>query len=83
MNSTEAFTQVVQIITPFAKNAPALAAATPSTRILEDLGVNSARLVDIILNFEDAFDIAVDDAAADKVRTLGDAVEMIVAKTSH
>ena len=83
MNNTEAFTKVVKIITPFAKNGDALKAANDKTRILEDLGVNSARLVDIILAFEDEFNIAVDDEAADKVRTLGDAVTMIVSKATN
>lgn len=83
MNSTELFTQVVKIIRPFSKNADALNKAVPETRILEDLGVNSARLVDIILAFEDEFSIEVDDAAADRVRTMGDAVKMIEEKMLH
>jgi acyl carrier protein len=64
------------------KNATAFAEASDSTRIIEDLGVNSARLVDIILAFEDEFGIEVDDDSADKVRTLGDAVQMIQQKTA-
>lgn len=81
MNQVEIFDRVKQIIAPYCKNAAHLAQAEAGTKILEDLGVNSARLVDIILAFEDEFDIAVDDAAADKVRTLGDAVQLISSKT--
>ena len=44
--------------------------------------MNSARLVDIILAFEDEFGIEVDDESADRVRTLGDAVQMILRKTA-
>ena len=83
MNQTEAFDKVIKVITPYTKNASALAAAKPDTRLLEDLGVNSARLVDIVLAFEDEFSIAIDDETADKIRTVGDAVSMIVAKTTH
>jgi acyl carrier protein len=83
MTENEVFTRVVKIITPFAKNATALGTANTTTRILEDLSVNSARLVDIILAFEDEFNIAIDDEAADQVRTLGDATHMIVAKSTH
>lgn len=82
MTQKEAFDKVVAIIGPFAKNAEALKSATNETKILTDLGVNSARLVDIILAFEDEFGIAVDDEAADKIRTLGDAVDIIVALTA-
>ncbi len=83
MNQTEAFDKVVNIIRPFAKNTAALQSVSKETRLLEDLGVNSARLVDIVLAFEDEFSIAIDDESADKVRTVGDAVGLIAAKTTH
>jgi acyl carrier protein len=57
-----------------------LASATDDTNILQDLKVNSARLVDVILDFEDAFDIEVEDEDADRVNTIGDAVSLIAAK---
>ena len=82
MDSATAFGKVVSIIKPFVKNTAAFTTATDGTRIIEDLGVNSARLVDIILAFEDEFGIEVDDESADRVRTLGDAVQMILQKTA-
>lgn len=82
MDSTTAFGKVVGIIKPFVKHSAALEQAGDGTRIIEDLGVNSARLVDIILAFEDEFGIEVDDDSADRVRTLGDAVQMILQKTA-
>jgi len=81
MTQQEAFDKVVAIIGPFAKNTEALKTAKSETLILTDLGVNSARLVDIILAFEDEFNIAIDDDTADKIRTLGDAVEQILTLT--
>ena len=82
MESATAFTKVVDIIKPFVKNQAAFTAPADGTRIVDDLGVNSARLVDIILAFEDEFGIEVDDESADRVRTLGDAVQMILRKTA-
>jgi acyl carrier protein len=82
MDHAAALEKVTAIIKPFAKNAEALETATDATRIIEDLGVNSARLVDIVLEFEDEFGISIDDESADKVRTIGDAVQLIVQKTS-
>jgi len=79
MTEKETFDKVLGIISPFVKNAEALKAANRETAILTDLGVNSARLVDIILAFEDEFNIAIDDDTADKIRTLGDAVDQIAA----
>jgi len=48
MDRAAAFEKVVSIIKPFVKNTEALKGSTDATRIIEDLGVNSARLVDII-----------------------------------
>ena len=80
MNESAVFDQLVTLIKPFAKNQDALAAATMETSILADLKVNSARLVDIILAIEDAFDVQVSDDDADKVKTIGDGVRLILAK---
>lgn len=80
MDREETFSQVLEIIKPFVKNTEALTKATENTAILEELGVNSARLVDIVLDFEDKFDIEIDDDSADRVRTIGDAVEVIQEK---
>jgi acyl carrier protein len=82
LDQQQARTKVMGIIAPFVRDKAALESAKDETRILEDLGVNSARLVDIILAFEDEFGISIDDAAADKVRTIGDAVRTVVEKTA-
>jgi len=77
MNESQIFEKVVTLITPYVKNADALKSMTNDSKILEDLGVNSARLVDIVLAFEDEFDIEVEDEAADNIMTLKDAVNVI------
>jgi acyl carrier protein len=46
--------------------------------IQKDLKVNSARLVDIVLEIEEVFDIQVKDEHAETVRTVGDAVNLVV-----
>ena len=80
MTRKEIFAKVVEIVRPFVKNQEALDSVDENTNILQDLKVNSARLVDIILDFEDAFDIEVEDEDADAVNTVGDAVGLIAAK---
>jgi acyl carrier protein len=72
--------KVVKILTPYVKNDAALGSLTPETNILSDLKVNSARLVDVVLAFEDAFGIEVADEDADSVNTVGDAVNLIRSK---
>lgn len=80
MNETQIFNEVVGVIKPYVKNQEALNSVTADSKILEDLGVNSARLVDIVLAFEDTFDIEVEDEAADEIWTIGDAVKLISKK---
>jgi Phosphopantetheine attachment site. len=58
----------------------ALDAATDDTHILDDLKVNSARLVDVIIKCEDVFDIEIDDDDADEIKTIGDTVAVIKSK---
>ena len=82
MTRDEIFAKVIEIVKPFVKNQDALTTINNDTNILEDLKVNSARLVDIILNFEDEFDIEVEDDDADAVNTVGDAVALIEEKLS-
>jgi acyl carrier protein len=50
------------------------------THILNDLKVNSARLVDVIIRCEDVYGISIDDEEADVIRTIGDAVNVIKQK---
>jgi acyl carrier protein len=58
-----------------------IAIVFPSERsILKDLQVNSARLVDIVIEIEDKFGIEVKDGDADAIRTVGDAVALVMTK---
>jgi acyl carrier protein len=78
MDEKEVFQKVVAILKPFVKNQEALASVGMDTSIQKDLKVNSARLVDIVLDVEEKFEIQVKDEEADKVRTVGDAVRLII-----
>ncbi len=82
MEQAEVFERVVKIITPWVKNDEALKSVAMKTSILDDLKVNSARLVDVVIAFEDDFDIEIADEDVDSVNTVGDAVNLIVSKKS-
>ena len=82
MERSDIRAKIVEIIGTYAKDKDALATVTDDTNILEDLKVNSARLVDVILDFEDAFDIEVEDEDADSVNTIGDAVSLIESRVA-
>jgi acyl carrier protein len=80
MDDKKIFEDMVNILKAYAKNHDLLDKATMDTHILNDLKVNSARLVDIIIKCEDVYGISIDDEEADKIRTIGDAVRIIKEK---
>ena len=80
MESSEVLEKVVKILTPYVKNQEALENVSRETHILDDLKVNSARLVDVVLEFEDTFDIEIADDDVDSVETVGNAIDLIESK---
>ncbi|MBP7034101.1 MAG: acyl carrier protein [Syntrophobacterales bacterium] len=76
------FQEFCNILKLYTKNPELLDTATKETHILNDLKVNSARLVDVVIKCEDVFGISIDDDEADKIRTIGDAVEIILKKAA-
>ncbi len=80
MDEKKIFEEMVNILRTYTKDQTLLEKATLETHILNDLKVNSARLVDVIIKCEDVFGISVDDDEADKIRTIGDAVKVIKQK---
>ena len=80
MDEKKIFKEMVNILKAYAKNQDLLDKATLDTHILNDLKVNSERLVDVIIKCEDVYGISIDDDEADKIRTIGDAVRIIKQK---
>jgi len=77
MDEQSIFGKMVDILKAYTKDPALLERATMDTHILNDLKVNSARLVDVIIKCEDVFGVSVEDDEADKIGTIGDAVAII------
>lgn len=50
---------------------------TMDTTFVDDLGADSLDIFQIIMGIEDAFDIEIENEDAEKISTVGDAVEQI------
>ena len=50
---------------------------TMNTTFVDDLGADSLDIFQIIMGIEEAFDIEIDNDEAEKIVTVGDAVEQI------
>ncbi len=53
------------------------AEVTPNASFVDDLGADSLDTVELVMAFEEAFDIEIPDEDAEKIRTVGDAVKYI------
>jgi acyl carrier protein len=53
------------------------AEVTPSASFVDDLGADSLDTVELVMAFEEAFDIEISDEDAEKIRTVQDAVDYI------
>ena len=80
MDEQSIFSKMLDILKTYTKDPSLLDKATMDTHILNDLKVNSARLVDVIIKCEDVFGVTVEDDEADKIGTIGDAVNIIKSK---
>ena len=50
---------------------------TPETSFVNDLGADSLDVVELVMELEEEFDINIPDDAAEKIQTVGQAVEYI------
>jgi acyl carrier protein len=49
----------------------------PEDRLQESLDIDSARLVDLVLNLEDDFGIRIEDDIIETIKTVGDVVNLV------
>ncbi len=69
--------KIIQIIEKYAYNKDLVRNATLDSKIIGDLKINSARIVDIILDIEDEYNIAIDDNLLEKMITIKDVLDII------
>jgi acyl carrier protein len=53
------------------------AEVTPTAHFIDDLGADSLDIVELVMAFEEAFEIEIPDEDAEKIQTVKDAVEYI------
>ena len=50
---------------------------TPNAKFIEDLGADSLDTVELVMAFEEEFDLEIPDEDAEKIATVGDAISYI------
>lgn len=80
MNKEELIAQLKVIIKPYTTNTDAYENFTEDTDFIKDLNINSANLVDIILDIEEAFDIVIENTDMERMLDVKTSVAIIETK---
>lgn len=69
-----------EIVKPYVQDEQAFNNLSEDTDFIKDLKINSANLVDVVLDVEDEFDIEIDNDSMEKMLSVKAAIEIIEAK---
>lgn len=69
-----------EIVKPYVQDQNAFENLSEETDFINDLKVNSANLIDIVLDVEDVFDIEIDNESMEQMLNVKKAVEIIQTK---
>lgn len=83
MSPSELHAQLLSIIKPYVPEPELLEQVNEDSDFLRDLKINSAHMIDVVLDVEEAFDIRIEDEDAEKLKTVGDALRLISSLTGQ
>ena len=81
MTSEEIFAKLRPIIITYLPEDVSAEHINADADLTGELNINSAHLVDVILDVEDAFDIELSNQDMERLRTVNDAIAIIQKKT--
>lgn len=82
-NKEQLISELKLIIRPYIQDEVAFENLNEDTDFITDLKINSANLVDVILDIEDKYDIVLDNESMDKMLNVKAAMEVINSKVSE
>ena len=80
MNKEEIIEALKTIVEPYSEESTALAQIDENTDFINDLKINSANLVDIVLDIEEKFNIEIDNDSMAKMLNVKATTEIIAQK---
>ena len=80
---TEMIAELKELVKPYIQNQEAFDNLNEETDFINDLKINSANLVDVILDIEEKFDLEIDNESMDKMLNVKAAIEVINTKISE
>lgn len=83
MNKEEIIDQLKTIIKPYINNQEAFENLTETTDFITDLQINSANLVDVILDIEEKYNIEIDTVSMERMINVKSAIDIIETKLAE
>ena len=80
MEKNELITKLKSIVEPYIQDEEAFKNLSEETDFVKDLKINSANLVDVILDVEDAFDIRIENDEMEKMVSVKEAMILVNSK---
>jgi acyl carrier protein len=77
MNRTEILDELKKILAPYTLDKEQLAGINENTDLIKDLKINSANLVDIIIDAEEKYNVEIDYDDAEKMINVGSCIDVI------
>jgi len=69
-----------KVLAPYTENKEALNTINEHTNLIKDLKINSANIIDIIIDAETRYDIEIDVDSAEKMSSVGSCIAIIMEK---
>jgi acyl carrier protein len=83
MEKEDLISKLKTIVKPYTQNEEALDNLSEDTDFIKDLEINSANLIDVILDVEQEFNIEIDDESIGKMITVKAAMDTINTKINQ
>jgi acyl carrier protein len=77
MNRDEILKGVFEVLSRYEGRGTNHSALTESTSLVDQLNINSARMVDIVIDLEEKFGITIDDTKLPQLETVSDVVSLV------
>ena len=83
MDRTAILSELKKVLAPYTENKELLEGINDDTNLINDLKINSANLVDVIIDAESKYQIEIDFDAAEKMYNVGNCIDIIYEKLNQ
>jgi len=83
MSREEILSELKKVLAPYTTNKEMLDNISEQTDMIKDLKINSANLIDIIIDAEAKYNIEIDNDSAEKITNVSTCIDVIIEKLNQ